>query len=507
MEKQFKTVPLYITYEEVVDYYNLTLNADKLKEAEMYIRISNDRINVLSGGKINKNGFMNFNLETRSQIRLATGRYFLWLINQGQAWFVGNVSISTEGFSYSQSEATEPDYILKEIRQFLQIANLLKRNDIFNQGLFDSQNDDDFLPSYYPDCDRYINYRQGNRTYIRKDNFFLNNNRLKATYNDQGDAILNINIETPSNQNFYNFLNSDFLTATKTEPTPNNFNIKYNLITDLILLTQDLPNLITINGNEELIFTKTQTTKGLIFNAELNKDNLIIKNDLQNLINITSANDDINFTKTITNKTINIITTLNEEIFLKNKNISTPPSPNPNSTIYSIFKKADNNKLSVQVNNPTTPSSGGIIKSTPWITVPTSGNFLLFPNFINSLNNTFIPNEEDYINTNAELFDFISDHGGNIKIIIEGKNTSATDPYSLYIEFGINNSVFRVITTDDGITQLEIINFNGTQSSPQLMIKTTEASLQDAYLEVTAPGEFIINQLTKIRVEIINPPI
>ncbi len=165
----------YITKDDLKTIYGFIPDADqtttdntKTDFTIMAIAISSERINTITGNLIEQTGFNNLN-ETQKQLtKRATARMTIYYLTVGMAFIRSSVSISGNGLSSSISPPSEPDYVLMEVYNLLQQANLHTPRKAINNPI--SCNTDNFnTPSIFDESDtKLITWDSGNKTFLQK---------------------------------------------------------------------------------------------------------------------------------------------------------------------------------------------------------------------------------------------------------------------------------------------------------------------------------------------------
>ncbi len=165
----------YITKDDLKTIYGFIPDADQTTSDEnktnltvMAIAISSERINTITGNQIEVIGFKNLNETQQQLVKRATARMTIYYLTDGMAFIRSSVSISGNGLSSSISPPSEPDYVLMEVYNLLQQANLHTSRKAINNPI--SCNTDNFnTPNIFDESDtRVITWDSGNKTFLQK---------------------------------------------------------------------------------------------------------------------------------------------------------------------------------------------------------------------------------------------------------------------------------------------------------------------------------------------------
>ncbi len=165
----------YITKDDLKTIYGFIPDADqtttdntKTDFTIMAIAISSERINTITGNQIEVIGFKNLNETQQQLVKRATARMTIYYLTDGMAFIRSSVSISGNGLSSSISPPSEPDYVLMEVYNLLQQANLHTPRKAINNPI--SCNTDNFnTPSIFDESDtKLITWDSGNKTFLQK---------------------------------------------------------------------------------------------------------------------------------------------------------------------------------------------------------------------------------------------------------------------------------------------------------------------------------------------------
>ncbi|WP_342217465.1 hypothetical protein [Spiroplasma endosymbiont of Amphimallon solstitiale] len=163
----------YITKDDLKTIYGFIPDADqtttdntKTDFTIMAIAISSERINTITGNQIEVIGFKNLNETQQQLVKRATARMTIYYLTDGMAFIRSSVSISGNGLSSSISPPSEPDYVLMEVYNLLQQANLHTPRKAINNSI--SCNTDNFnTASIFDESDtRVITWDSGNKTFL-----------------------------------------------------------------------------------------------------------------------------------------------------------------------------------------------------------------------------------------------------------------------------------------------------------------------------------------------------
>jgi hypothetical protein len=92
----------------------------------MAIAYASERINTLTGNKIEGVGFNNLNITQQNLVQRATGKLTIYYLRDGMEFIRASVSYSGNGVAISSSPPSDPDYVPEEVYNLLQQANLYK---------------------------------------------------------------------------------------------------------------------------------------------------------------------------------------------------------------------------------------------------------------------------------------------------------------------------------------------------------------------------------------------
>ncbi|WP_395473568.1 hypothetical protein [Spiroplasma endosymbiont of Nomada rufipes] len=210
----------YITKDDLKTIYGFIPDADqttidntKTDFTIMSIAISSERINTITGNQIEVIGFKNLNETQQTLVKRATARMTIYYLTDGMAFIISSVSISGNGLSSSISPPSEPDYVLMEVYNLLQQANLHTPRKAINNPI--SCNTDNFnTPSIFDESDRrVITWDSGNKTFLQKIGLIAGTGikiddvsdtipKLKIHVDSNIDSLWQINKDNP------NFINS-----------------------------------------------------------------------------------------------------------------------------------------------------------------------------------------------------------------------------------------------------------------------------------------------------------
>ncbi|WP_339046792.1 hypothetical protein [Spiroplasma endosymbiont of Colias croceus] len=206
----------YITKDDLKTIYGFIPDADqtttdntKTDFTIMAIAISSERINTITGNQIEVIGFKNLNETQQNLVKRATARMTIYYLTDGMAFIRSSVSISGNGLSSSISPPSEPDYVLMEVYNLLQQANLHTPRKAINNPI--SCNTDNFnTPSIFDESDtRVITWDSGNKTFLRKEGIIAGTGikidditdtipKLKIHVDSNIDSLWEINIDNPN---------------------------------------------------------------------------------------------------------------------------------------------------------------------------------------------------------------------------------------------------------------------------------------------------------------------
>ncbi|WP_425380892.1 hypothetical protein [Spiroplasma endosymbiont of Polydrusus pterygomalis] len=192
----------YITKDDLKTIYDFIPDADqttidntKTDFTIMAIAISSERINSITGNLIEQTGFNNLNETQQLLVKRATARMTIYYLTDGMAFIRSSVSISGNGLSSSISPPSEPDYVLMEVYNLLQQANLYTPRKALN-NIINCNNNDFNTPSIWDESDnRVITWDSGNKTFLQKIGIIADKG---IKINDVSDTIPKIKISTTS---------------------------------------------------------------------------------------------------------------------------------------------------------------------------------------------------------------------------------------------------------------------------------------------------------------------
>lgn len=206
----------YITKDDLKTIYGFIPDADqtttdntKTDFTIMAIAISSERINTITGNQIEVIGFKNLNETQQTLVKRATARMTIYYLTDGMAFIRSSVSISGNGLSSSISPPSEPDYVLMEVYNLLQQANLHTPRKAINNPI--SCNTDNFnTPNIFDESDRrVITWDSGNKTFLRKEGLIAGTGikiddvsdtipKLKIHVDSNIDSLWEVNIDNPN---------------------------------------------------------------------------------------------------------------------------------------------------------------------------------------------------------------------------------------------------------------------------------------------------------------------
>ncbi|WP_342260535.1 hypothetical protein [Spiroplasma endosymbiont of Notiophilus biguttatus] len=286
----------YITKDDLKTIYGFIPDADqtttdntKTDFTIMAIAISSERINTITGNQIEVIGFKNLNETQQQLVKRATARMTIYYLTDGMAFIRSSVSISGNGLSSSISPPSEPDYVLMEVYNLLQQANLHTPRKAINNSI--SCNTDNFnTPSIFDESDtRLITWDSGNKTFLQKMGIIAGTG---ITIQDVSDTIpkLKLNVDA----------NIDSLWETTTD-NPNFIKPK----DDKRIIDVGTPTFLTDATNKEYVdelLDKKQDK--LTFNNQFKNQNNTISLDTEIVFNNLSI-PNVNTTSKTVNGAIN----------------------------------------------------------------------------------------------------------------------------------------------------------------------------------------------------------
>lgn len=122
----------YITADDLLTFYGFKPDQDMIQPdnktnfVTMAIAYASERINTLTGNKIEGVGFDNLNITQQALVKRATAKLTIYYLNDGMEFIRANVSYSGNGIAVSSSPPSEPDYVLEDVYNLLQQSNLYK---------------------------------------------------------------------------------------------------------------------------------------------------------------------------------------------------------------------------------------------------------------------------------------------------------------------------------------------------------------------------------------------
>lgn len=123
----------YITQADLYNLYGFFPDADlnpqdtnKTNQVTMAIAYASERINTLTGNKIEGVGFNNLNLTQQNLVQRATAKLTIYYLRDGMEFIRASVSYSGNGVAVSSSPPSDPDYVPDDVYNLLQQANLYK---------------------------------------------------------------------------------------------------------------------------------------------------------------------------------------------------------------------------------------------------------------------------------------------------------------------------------------------------------------------------------------------
>ena len=263
----------YITIEDVQTLYNFNLDADQQKYQDAYLQFASERANYLSGNRIEITGFDNLNDVQQELVKRATARYLVWLLQNGQTWAVGAVSVSTQGISLSQSAPPEPQYIIDIVGGLLQQAQLyFPRIFVKDDTLtYNARQDNTFNDTFWSSSDYPVSVSFAYANFISYTNFTssddsvtitssLDNNVRKLDLKAQGGGNIPDNVLTEDNTTPFPIEITEALTV--------GLDNSDKLVVDIGTISEN------IQANADGIFTlNSSTPEGALKRSGLGTDN------------------------------------------------------------------------------------------------------------------------------------------------------------------------------------------------------------------------------------------
>ncbi|WP_375318149.1 hypothetical protein [Spiroplasma endosymbiont of Virgichneumon dumeticola] len=189
-------------YGFIPDADQTTTDTNKTDLTVMAIAISSERINTITGNQIELTEFKNLNETQKQLVKRATARLTIHYLTDGMGFLRSSVSISGNGLSSSISPPSEPDYVLMEVYNLLQQANLHTPRKAISSNI--SCNKDNFnTPSIFDESDtRVITWDSGNKTFLRKQGIIAGTG---ITIQDVSDTIPKLKINSTGGGNLPEF--------------------------------------------------------------------------------------------------------------------------------------------------------------------------------------------------------------------------------------------------------------------------------------------------------------
>ncbi|WP_375316791.1 hypothetical protein [Spiroplasma endosymbiont of Virgichneumon dumeticola] len=189
-------------YGFIPDADQTTTDTNKTDLTVMAIAISSERINTITGNQIELTEFKNLNETQKQLVKRATARLTIHYLTDGMGFFRSSVYISGNGLSSSISPPSEPDYVLMEVYNLLQQANLHTPRKAISSNI--SCNKDNFnTPSIFDESDtRVITWDSGNKTFLRKQGIIAGTG---ITIQDVSDTIPKLKINSTGGGNLPEF--------------------------------------------------------------------------------------------------------------------------------------------------------------------------------------------------------------------------------------------------------------------------------------------------------------
>lgn len=116
----------YIALSDLANLYGFQIDADTTELLPRAIAYACQRINSITGNKINSTGFDNLNVTQRDLVKRASCMLAMYYLKDGSDFIRSSVSYSGNGMSVSQSPPSEPDYVPEEVYNLLQQAGLYR---------------------------------------------------------------------------------------------------------------------------------------------------------------------------------------------------------------------------------------------------------------------------------------------------------------------------------------------------------------------------------------------
>ena len=254
----------YITLQDLVDLYNYTPDDDIAPQAATYLEFASDKINYITGNRIQTIGFDKLSESQQNLVKKATARYAWWLMSQGQEWFKGSVNISTGGFSVSKSESPEPDYVIQDVYGLLQQAGLYVPRDYFNEKtktygsppVYIGDNNDQKFNDTYNDASSYpMSFFAAFSNFVKYDLFTVTGGTLTSTSNERYEKTWHLNIPTSGGT-----LDADYPLEIYTNTDENTNHIKLNYQANSLQVAN---NLLDVKVNPNLLNRLEKRTEGL----------------------------------------------------------------------------------------------------------------------------------------------------------------------------------------------------------------------------------------------------
>lgn len=229
-------------YGFVPDEDQTTTEENKTDLTIMAIAISSERVNSICGNLIEETGFDNLNESQKNLVKRATARMTIYYLHEGMSYLRASVSVSGNGLSSSVSPPNEPDYVLTEVYNLLQQANLHTPRKAINTNI--SYNNNDFnTVSIFDESDcKVISWGSANKTFLQKKAIIQGEN---IKIEDVSDTIPKIKISaTGGSTDLTDYYKKEEVNK-KLEDKMNKAQFPYALFTHLV--NAEIPNLETID--------------------------------------------------------------------------------------------------------------------------------------------------------------------------------------------------------------------------------------------------------------------
>lgn len=119
----------YMEQADLETIYGIELNEDQLADLQLSITYSCERINYITGGKIEAIGYDNLSDLQKDYVKRASCHLCKYYLEDGTDFIRTSSSVTGGSFTTSESPpANEPDYVPNEVYNLLELAGLYKRH-------------------------------------------------------------------------------------------------------------------------------------------------------------------------------------------------------------------------------------------------------------------------------------------------------------------------------------------------------------------------------------------